>query len=68
VFEHRVLRRIFGLRRDEVTGCWSISRIIKSRRMRLARYVAQVEEKNNSYFYLIGGKARGKDTTWKTRM
>jgi hypothetical protein len=50
VFENRVLRRIFGLKRDEVTGDWrklhneelrdlysspSIIRIIKSGRMRL---------------------------------
>jgi hypothetical protein len=49
VFENRVLRRIFGLKRDEVTGGWRklhnemlnkfysspyIIRIIKSRRMR----------------------------------
>jgi hypothetical protein len=49
VFESKVLRRIFGMRRDEVTGGWrklhneelpdlyswpSISRIIKLRRMR----------------------------------
>jgi hypothetical protein len=49
VFENRVLRRIFGIRRDEVTGGWrklhneelqglysspSIVRIIKARRMR----------------------------------
>jgi hypothetical protein len=48
MFENRVLRRIFGLKRDEVTGEWrklhnkelhdlysspSIIRIIKSRRM-----------------------------------
>jgi hypothetical protein len=51
VFENRVLRRIFGLKRDEVMGEWrklhdeelpvlysspSIIRIIKSRRMRWA--------------------------------
>jgi hypothetical protein len=49
VFEKRVLRRIFGLKRDEVTGGWrklhneelhnlysspSIIRMIKSRRMK----------------------------------
>jgi hypothetical protein len=49
VFENRMLRKIFGLKRDEVTGDWrklhnkelcdlysspSIIRIIKSRRMR----------------------------------
>jgi hypothetical protein len=51
VFENRVLRRIFGPKRDEVTGEWRklhneeihdlysspiIIRIIKSRRMRWA--------------------------------
>jgi hypothetical protein len=55
VFEKRVLRRIFGPKRDEVTGGWrslrneklhnlysspSIIRIIKSRRMRWAVHVA----------------------------
>jgi hypothetical protein len=55
VFENRVLRRIFGLKRDEMTGEWrkmhkeelrdlyssqSIIRIIKSRRMRWAGHVA----------------------------
>jgi hypothetical protein len=57
VFENRVLRRIFGPQRDEVTGVWrklhndelhnlysppSIIRTTKSRRMRWARYVAQM--------------------------
>jgi hypothetical protein len=55
VFENRVLRRLFGPKRDEVTGRWrklhnvelhnvytspSIIRIIKSRRMRWAGHVA----------------------------
>jgi hypothetical protein len=54
VFENRVLRRIFGPKRDEVTGGWiklheklhylysspSIIRLIKSRRMRWAGYAA----------------------------
>jgi hypothetical protein len=55
VFENRVLRRIFGPKRDEVTGGWrklhneelhnlysspSIIRINKSRRMRCAEHVA----------------------------
>jgi hypothetical protein len=55
VFENRVLRRIFGPKRDEVTGGWrklhneelhdlysspSIIRIITSRRMRWAGHVA----------------------------
>jgi len=57
VFEDRVLRRIFGPRRDEVTGEWSkvhneelndlyslpnIVRVIKSRRMRWVGHVARM--------------------------
>jgi hypothetical protein len=60
VFENRVLRRIFGPKRDEVTGEWrnlnneelhdlyslpSIIRIIKSRRMRWAGHVPPEEER-----------------------
>jgi hypothetical protein len=59
VFENRVLRRIFGSKRDEVTGEWSklhseelhilysspnIIRHIKSRRMRWAGHVACMGE------------------------
>jgi hypothetical protein len=64
VFENRVLRRIFGPKRDEVTGEWrklhnkelhdlyslpSIIRLIKSRRMRWAGHVARMGEKRNAY-------------------
>jgi hypothetical protein len=60
VFENRVLRRIFGPKRYEVTGGWrklqneelhnlyssaSIIRMIKSRRMRLAGQVARMERR-----------------------
>jgi hypothetical protein len=60
VFENRVLRRIFGPKRDEVTGGWrklhnvelhnlfsspSITRMIKSRRIRLAGPVARIGRK-----------------------
>jgi hypothetical protein len=60
VFENRVLRRIFGPRRDEVTGKWrkllneelrdlySIIRIIKSKRMRSTGHVAQMGQKWNA--------------------
>jgi hypothetical protein len=73
VFENRVLRRIFGLKRDEVTGEWkklhnkelrdlysspSIIRI-KPRRMRWAGHVARMEEKRNVYRLLVG-KPEGK--------
>ena len=59
VFENRVLRRIFGPRRDEVTGEWrrlhnvelnnfepssNIVRVIKSRRMRWSGHVARMGE------------------------
>jgi hypothetical protein len=74
VYENRVLRRIFGLRRDEVTGGWRkehneelhnlysspiFSRIIKSRRMKWAGHVARMGEKRNAYRILVG-KPEGK--------
>jgi hypothetical protein len=74
MFENRVLRRIFGQKRNEVTGEWrklhnedlhdlylssSILRIIKSRRMRWARHVAQMGKKRNLYRLLVG-KPEGK--------
>jgi hypothetical protein len=69
VFENRVLRRIFGPKRDEVKGEWrklhneelrdlysspSIIRIIKSRRMRWAGDVARMREKRSAYRLLVG--------------
>jgi hypothetical protein len=69
VFENRVLRRIFGPKRDEVTGEWrklhneelhdlysspSIIRIVKGRRMRWAGHVARMGEKRNAYRLLVG--------------
>jgi hypothetical protein len=69
VFENRVLRRIFGPKRDEVTGGWrklhneelhnlcsstSIIRMIKSRRMRWAGHVARMGEKRTAYRRLVG--------------
>jgi hypothetical protein len=74
VFENRVLRRIFGPKRDGVTGGWrilcneefhnlysspSIIRVIKSRRMRWAGHVARMGEKRNVYMLLVG-KPEGK--------
>jgi len=74
VFENRVLRRIFGPRRDEVTGEWrklhneelndlyslpSIVQVIKSRRMRWARHVARVGDRRSVYRVLVG-KPEGK--------
>jgi hypothetical protein len=74
VFENRVLRRIFGPKRDEVTGEWKrlhsgelrnlysspdIIRQIQSRRMRLAGHVAHMGEGRNMYRVLVG-KPKGK--------
>jgi hypothetical protein len=74
VFENRMLRKIFGSKRDEVTGEWrklhneelrdlyfspSIIRIIKSRRMRWEGHVARMGEKRNAYRLLVG-KTEGK--------
>jgi hypothetical protein len=68
VFENAVFRRIFGPKRDEVTGGWrklhneelrdlysspSIIRIFKSRRMRWAGHVARMGEKRNAYRLLV---------------
>jgi hypothetical protein len=64
-----VLRRIFGPKRDEVTGGWkkllndelhnlcsspSIIRILKSRRMRSAGHVARMGKTRNIYRILMG--------------
>jgi hypothetical protein len=69
VFEKRVLRRIFGPKRDEVTGEWrklhneelcdsyslpSIIRMIKSRRVRWMGHVARMGEKRNACRLLVG--------------
>ena len=73
VFENRVLRRIFGTRRDEVTGDWrrlhnkeinvlysssNIVWVIKSRRMRWAGHVARMGEERK-----CEGENGGKKTT-----
>jgi len=69
VFENRVLRKIFGPRRDEVTGEWrrlhneelndlypspNIVRVIKSRRMRWAGHVARMGEEREVCRVLVG--------------
>jgi hypothetical protein len=69
VFENRVLRRIFGRKRDEATGelrrlhkeelndlysSPNIMRVIKSRRMRWVGHVARMGEKTGAYRILVG--------------
>jgi hypothetical protein len=74
VFENRVLKRIFGPKRDEVTREWrklhnerlnglysspNIIRVIKSRRMRWAGHIARMKERRVGYRVLVG-KPEGK--------
>ena len=81
MFENMVLRRIYGPRRDEVTGGWrrlrneelndlsnspNIVRVIKSRRMRWAGHVARVGEERGAYRVLVG-KQEGKRPPGKPR-
>jgi hypothetical protein len=69
VFENRVLRRIFGPKREEVTGGWrkphneelhglyslpSIIRVIKARRMSWTGHVAHMGEMRGTYNILFG--------------
>jgi hypothetical protein len=80
VFENKGLKRIFGPKRDEVTGEWrklhneelrnlysspSIIRIIKLMQLRWAGNVAQMGENRNTYRLL--GKPEGKRLLGKPR-
>jgi hypothetical protein len=81
VFENGVLRRIFGPKRDEVTGGWrklhneefhnlyfspSIIRMIKSRRMRWAEHVTRLGENRNAG-RILKGKSEGKRPSGRRR-
>jgi len=74
MFENRVLGRIFGPKRDKITGMWrklhnvelndlycspNIVRVMKSRRMRWAGHVARMGERRGVYRVLVG-KPEGK--------
>ena len=82
MFENMVLRRIFGPRRDEVTGDWrrlhneeinvlycslNIVRVIKWRRMRWAGHVACMGEEWEAYRVLVG-KPEGKRPLGRPRL
>ena len=73
VFENRVLRRVFGPKRDEVTREWrklhneelndlyslpNIVRVVKSRRIRWAGHVARIEDRG--VHRVLVGKPEGK--------
>jgi hypothetical protein len=73
VFDNRVLRRIFGPKRDDVMGDWrklhneelhnlysspDIMRMIKSGRMRRAGHAPRMGDKRNAYRILVGKPER----------
>ena len=72
VFENRVLWKVFGPKRDEVTGKWrklhneelndlysNIVRVVKSRRMRWGGHVVRMGEDRGVHRVLVG-KPEGK--------
>ena len=74
MYENMVLRRIFGPRRDEVTGEWrrlhheelndlysspNIVRVMKSRKIRWAGHVARMDEERRVYRVLLGKLGEG---------
>jgi len=82
VFENRVLRIVFGPKRNEVTGEWrklhieelndlycspSIVRVIKSKIMRWAGHVARMGERRGVYRVLVG-KPEGKRPFGRPRL
>ena len=69
MFENRVLRKVYGPKRDEVTGEWrrlhnaelndlyslpNIVRVVKSRRIRWAGHVARMGEDRGVHRVLVG--------------
>jgi hypothetical protein len=82
VFENTVLRRIFGPKRDKVTGEWrklhktkepddlyslpNIILVIKSRRMRWVAHVAHMRERRDAYRVWVG-KPEGKRALGRPR-
>ena len=82
VFENKVLRKIFGPKRDNQTGEWrrlhnrelhnlygkpDIIRIVKSRRLRLAEHVTRMGNERGAWKLLVG-KPEGKRPVGRQRM
>ena len=80
VFEKRLLRRMFGHKKDELTGEWKnihkeelnymycsaiIFRVIKSRKMRWAGHVARMGERRGVYGVLVGKPEE--EPIWETQ-
>ena len=75
MFKSKLLRKIFGAKRDEIAGVWSklhnaelhalysshnIIRNLKSRRLMWAGHVARMEQSRNAYRDLVG-RLEGKE-------
>jgi hypothetical protein len=79
VFENRVLRRIFGPKRDDVTGEWrklhneelhslySSPNIIRQMQSRIMRWAGHVARMGEEIVEGLDGKSRRKETTRKTK-
>jgi hypothetical protein len=82
VFENRVLRRLFGSKRDEVTEEWRklhneelydlysspiIIRVMKLRRMRWVGHVARMGDRRGAYRVLVGRRGRTPPTAHSNR-
>ncbi|KAJ4432257.1 hypothetical protein ANN_20874 [Periplaneta americana] len=82
VFENKILRKIFGVKREEVAGEWrklhntelhplysspDIIRNIKSRRLRWARHIAHMGESRNAYRVLFGRPEGKRSLGWPRR-
>jgi hypothetical protein len=80
VFENRVLRKIFGPKRDEVTGEWRklhndelndmysspiIFEVIKSRRIKWVGHVVHMRERRGAYRFWWGSLRA--ETNWETQ-
>jgi hypothetical protein len=81
-FKNRVLRRIFGPKRDEATGEWrrlhkkelyalcsspNIIWVINSRRLRWAGHVTRMGERKGAYRVVLAGKPEGRRLLGRTR-
>ena len=81
MFENKVLRRVFGAKRDEIIREWrklhnaelyalysspGIISNLKSRRLRWAKHVARMEQSRNEYRVLVG-KPEGKSPLGRPR-
>jgi hypothetical protein len=79
-FENRVLRRIFGPRKDEVTGTWRKLHNVELRNLYSSPNIIRHQVKENEVGRAcgtrgrgeqrvagFGGKARSKENTWKNK-